>query len=1028
MFIILVFGIAGYTSAQEKANHPELEWKSFETGHFYVHFHQGTERTAILVAKIAEDIFEPVTGLYAFVPEEKYHFIIKDTDDYSNGGAFFFDNKIEIWAENLDYVMRGTKNWLRDVVTHEFTHMISIQKSIKFSRTIPYGFFQVFAYEDERRKDVVRGFPNTLVSYPVSSINIPVWFAEGVAQHQADSARFDYRDPHRDMILRDRVMHNAVLSYADMGVFGKNSHGNESAYNQGFAFVNYLTGRFGEQVLQKITDANARIATLTFDEAIFAATGINADTLYNDWVNDLRRVYTTRLEKINANQHKGTAVERKGFANLYPVWSPDGKQIAWVTNSGSDWFGQNRLVVRDRESGKTKTVSTGISGSVSWSPDGRRLAYSKHETTFPEHSSYNDIFLYDLQEEKELRLTRSMRAKNPDWDSSGNKLTFVTETNGLNQLYVATIEENIETTDWKEYSVSSETGILGGKGRMFSIRAGNLKQLLAFQDGRQIYHPRWSADDSRIVFDTAVDYGRDIGEVDPAGGNFRLLLKGPQEFRYPVFHPRKNILYYASAETGIYNIYKYDLSTKETALLTNVPGGAFMPDVNRNGEIVYACYDSIGYKIYRLAGDESVNPADAVYRKNYLATIPKKNFDDNRLPEVEIKPYRQQFTGLHILPRLLIDYGTVKPGFYLFSSDVLNKMSLVAGAAVNSDFDYDLYGRFDYNELFPSLFLEAINFSENIEDTLSIRRGNNVYERIDQNINFDLTEVQFGIGLWYPDWLHWQLSYAVSLYHAKLEWYDPFFKQIANFRYRYLDGRSIRFRLIADMLQSNRHVEISPSGGRYVTFHYNYEQNDFLTNFDTGKNIGLEVFTRYNYHKLELDWEEYFTNPLLKDHAFALRLRAGYIDRPVDDFFHLFAGGLIGMRGYSYFSIEGTKKLVGTITYRFPLWNHIDWQVFNIYFNKLYLGVFYDYGNAWTEDKLNFGKFKRDVGVQLRLETFSNYLFPTRLFAEAVYPMDEVINRNIDYKKDWRFYFGVLFDFDLRERFSPLSQLKGGVR
>ena len=109
-------------------SHPELDWYTFETEHFIIHFHQGTQRTANIVAKIAEEIYGPVTRLYQFEPEDKIHFVIKDTDDYSNGGAFFFDNKIEIWAENLDYVMRGTRNWLRDVVTHEYTHMISIMK------------------------------------------------------------------------------------------------------------------------------------------------------------------------------------------------------------------------------------------------------------------------------------------------------------------------------------------------------------------------------------------------------------------------------------------------------------------------------------------------------------------------------------------------------------------------------------------------------------------------------------------------------------------------------------------------------------------------------------------------------------------------------------------------------------------------------------------------------------------------------------------------------------------------------------
>jgi len=37
---------------------PELEWKTIETEHFYVHYHDGAERTARVVAKVAEDVYE----------------------------------------------------------------------------------------------------------------------------------------------------------------------------------------------------------------------------------------------------------------------------------------------------------------------------------------------------------------------------------------------------------------------------------------------------------------------------------------------------------------------------------------------------------------------------------------------------------------------------------------------------------------------------------------------------------------------------------------------------------------------------------------------------------------------------------------------------------------------------------------------------------------------------------------------------------------------------------------------------------
>ena len=89
----------------QRYNHPELEWRTIETEHFYIHFHQGTERTASIVAKIVEEIYHPVTELYNYTPDGRIHFVIRDHDDESNGAAFYYDNKVEIWAPPMNFLL-----------------------------------------------------------------------------------------------------------------------------------------------------------------------------------------------------------------------------------------------------------------------------------------------------------------------------------------------------------------------------------------------------------------------------------------------------------------------------------------------------------------------------------------------------------------------------------------------------------------------------------------------------------------------------------------------------------------------------------------------------------------------------------------------------------------------------------------------------------------------------------------------------------------------------------------------------------
>src|SRR6187549_3236625 len=82
-------------------SHPELDWFTIETKHFYVHYHSGTERTANTIAKIAEEIYGPITSLYKHKPDEKVSFIVNDVSDVANGAADYYGNRVEIFASAL---------------------------------------------------------------------------------------------------------------------------------------------------------------------------------------------------------------------------------------------------------------------------------------------------------------------------------------------------------------------------------------------------------------------------------------------------------------------------------------------------------------------------------------------------------------------------------------------------------------------------------------------------------------------------------------------------------------------------------------------------------------------------------------------------------------------------------------------------------------------------------------------------------------------------------------------------------------
>jgi hypothetical protein len=150
--LFLIIFIMNLVFPQGWHNHPELNWKTIETEHFLIHYHEETYRSAHEAAVVSEKIYEPITAFYEFEPDSKTHIIIQDTDDIANGAAYYYDNKIIIWALPLDYDLRGSHRWLNNVITHEFTHIIQIGAAMKYSRRFPASFFQLMSYEDEKRK------------------------------------------------------------------------------------------------------------------------------------------------------------------------------------------------------------------------------------------------------------------------------------------------------------------------------------------------------------------------------------------------------------------------------------------------------------------------------------------------------------------------------------------------------------------------------------------------------------------------------------------------------------------------------------------------------------------------------------------------------------------------------------------------------------------------------------------------------------------------------------------------------------
>ncbi len=1019
-------------------NHPELEWKSIEGKHFIVHYHQNTEWTANEALHVADDIYDGITSLYNYRPEEKTQLIIRDTDDYANGGAYYFDNKIEIWAMPLDYMLRGSHFWLRDVITHEFTHIISLRAARKMHGNVPAAYLQVISYEPERREDVLYGYPNGIASYPLPSVAVPMWWAEGIAQFQNDTTRWDWWDSNRDMILRDRISYDKVLTLNEMDGFGKVGIGNESVYDHGFGFVRFLTQEYGQDIIKRITDRVSSPLNYSFYKALEAETGVSANRLWADWLTSLaaRQALSFNADESISPVH---FIQREGDANHYPKFNSTGKKLGFISSAGETYLSITALFIKD-SSDTAKKLLPGIEG-FDWSPDGEHLVYARKEyydggipdPRTRDHSShsikpflsgnevstcercqllisgsrFSDLFIVHPDSLKEERqLTFGERVKNPTWSPREDKIAFVNLRDGTNNLCLA-----------------------------FPDKPDSIQQLTFFEPGTQVYAPKWSPQGDRIIFDYTSGSNRDIAVYHLSSGVIEPLLASVWDERDPVFKG-DSIIYYSDDRTGVFNVYKYDLQTTDNPRVTNVVGGAFQAEW-QNDKLYYSLYDSLGFNIAVLDQSELIQVQTAPLTESIDRIIaPTWTRHESQLSATE---YAFRAGPLFLLPRLQIEMDQskndvlFKPGFYFFSDEIISNYSMIGGFGLAPNLDMDLFLSAQYKGFLPTFTFEFYQMVRHTNEELLYYGG--VYPE-DSDLKFSLTQGVLSADIRVPPIHALKFDVSASNYRTAIAVHTvgPNDLPAGGISYDYFKGWDWGLKWDMSRIKIRQERGINPSGYK-ASLSLRDNHHNFLDHYgyDESTERWGNIFSNNRYIKLNASAFYGYLLPVPGNIVVSNTTDINLIDNnAIDDFFWEFGGGMPGLKGYPFYSLKGTRRLVSSTTLRFPLFRDNYSRLAHLTIRDLYLGFHGQFGTIWaadpdmvtTDDLSSWMQYEadqmdfiRDVGVDLRLALNSYYAFPTAFEFGAFYGLDEfdVTTNNgdvISYGKEWRYYWKVLFGFE----------------
>ncbi len=1030
-FVFAAALVTAFSSAQAQ-NPSHLTWRQHTTEHFIVYYPVGQEYTAFRSAEIAEKIRGPLAEMYGDIPS-RIHIVIRDDEDFSNGGAYFYDNKIEIYATGLDYEFRSYTDWLWNVVSHELSHLFSLRTSMKAPRAIPMVYYQHIGYQDEKREDVLEGYPNTLVSYAVPMFNAPPWLAEGAAQYQTRTAHFDSLDSHRSMMLRQAALSDRLLPLDQMGVFTGDGRANEMVYNHGYSLVSYIARRYGSEKIRELMSAMSSPTALTFDIAARRVFGISANQLYREWKEDLVSGSRREVESLG-KLVEGTPFRAGGFLNAHPAWSPDGSRLAYVSNRGQDyhitacfvanlapggwsWKGKDRdekkataelpkKLKKAKDAADTTEIAVesagafdiALGGGIQSDPvwlDEWNILYNRRMPSDRHGSHWWDMYRHvintkDPRKGTKKRITHNLRGTYPDLSPDRRYLVFVKNGAGQNNLCILDRNDNSE------------------------------RALTTFTDGAQLYRPKWSPDGSKVVFTLHRGSHVDLAVIDSDGSNLRLIAASKGQDRDPSWTSDGRAVVFSSDVTGIANLYRIGVDGNSASRLTNVTGGAFSPAVSPNDTtIAFSYYGPGGYEIRLLPMWEGVSIDPGIFRPTANDIAAGGAYT---APSGEFIPYRMKTLDFQIMPRVVNDRGRIKLGAYVAKNEVIDRGTfLFGGDMAPGNRDTDLFALFEYKKFVPTVFVEMYR------QTRSVKTHENYMEEYGTVVNkrkFDLNEIDFGMRYTHHDHHQFEGRLVYSQYNARLEYTHFQTGPIVHKpSYTYSRGFDLALLYSQDSYQRARDEVINPRGGRKISFRYDRYLNFFLDGFEYAGFL-REKYKRYPYDSFYLNWIERIPVPGTAKHTLQVRGQTAIIDRWVDSFYENQLGGPAQMRGYTYYSLSGRKTLMAQALYRFPILYDVNKSMPVFHFNHMFMGLFADAGRAWNDGDITWtGKgFKRDLGAELRFDVISFSNLPTMIEFSTAWGPDDTWIKKLDPEtsvmrvvKDtqdpWKFYFNILFGF-----------------
>lgn len=670
---------------------PDFRFRTRETAHFRIHYHQGLEQTATKTAALAEQAHTLLTNALGWTPEEKTHMVLVDSSDLANGFATVLPyNLIYIYPvpPHPDMTIGQYEQWLGMVIVHEYAHILTMDAARGYSTLTRNVFGKPMPGMD----------PISFMAFLITSppnVLLPDWWLEGTAvwAETEFAGRGRGNGTFYEMYFRTAVAEDDLPSVDTINGGPPDWPAGSRPYIYGLALMRHISSTYGPETLRQLNMQHAGRMPYLISSPARRQTGSNYSALFRETIKELKRDQGEKIRAItDAGITEPAIYPKVGESMSNPSPSPDGKLLA--------------ISVADPHRHDTVAILNAITGQliqeirvrpsdnrISWSRDSKTIYFTEAELE-DGYNLYLDLYSYTLETGGKTRLTSGLRVKEPAISIDGRiaAISIAPESQSLTLLTPSpSPQDDLSTRVLKEFA------------------------------DMRLSHPTWSPEGKSIAFSARDDSGNAyLMSYDMAKDETTEIMSARHAIDYPSFTPDGKSIIYISDKTGVFNIYEYNIARKHSRPLTNLMGGALHPAMDKSGQWIYfSHYTSDGFRaayIMYPARDAQDIDVPAIHpswpTEGFFANSPSMDeyAPANTNSPASDKSYSALSSALprFWLPSLWADHEGIGPALFTAGQDALfyHSYILMAGTGASGK-GYGIL-QYRYDRFYPSLNLEAM--------------------------------------------------------------------------------------------------------------------------------------------------------------------------------------------------------------------------------------------------------------------------------------------------------------------------------